>query len=221
MDTEARVFGDVSSGLWREEFEGTECRETLARLISINQSAARENALYRSENEKLEAARIARPITNEKAFATLGLLLGSLPPASIFAKVLSEANGIEPEQLWLVGLLLLVNLGSAVTGFYTGKIVGRWMTTINRLHILNRAVALTTIGLLWGVVAGAAGGVLFFVVGAFVGAIIGGIVGGAALPVFSVLYNFLRRGDVIDKRYLLPLAFGITLTICGFVLGLG
>lgn len=221
MVTETRVFGDVSAGLWRPEFEGTESRNTLNDLLEVNGAAARQRDLYRTDRERLDVSRMARPVSSEKAFATFGLLLGALPPASIFLKMFADVNEFRPEQIWIVARLLLVNSGSAVTGFLSGKVVGRSMMRVSRIHPLNRVFALTMIGLLWGIVAGAAGGIFFFVFGAIVGAVIGGMVGAAALPVFAVLHSLLRRGEMIDKRHLLPLAFGVTLIICAFILGLG
>ena len=220
MGTRTRVFEDVSAGLWRPEFEGSESDDTLAELIAANRQTAREHAIFRDDREKFHAASFQHPVPNEKAFALLGLLLGALPPASIFVRVLANASELRPEQIWVVALLLLVNTGAAVTGFFTGKVVGRSMAAINRVHPVNRVFALIGIGLLWGMVAGAAGGVFFFVMGAFFGSILGGMVGAVALPVFAVLHNFLRAGDAIDRRHLLPLAFGVTLTICAFIFGL-
>jgi hypothetical protein len=132
-----------------------------------------------------------------------------------------NAGETSVDELWIPALLLLVNAGSAVTGFLTGKMVGRAMSKINRIHPVHRVFALVAVGLLWGMAAGAGGGVFIFLVGAIAGAVIGGLVGAVALPVFAILHNLLRRGDAIDKRHLLPLAFGVTLTICAFIFGLG
>ena len=76
------------------------------------------------------------------------------------------------------------------------------------------------IGFLWGASAGAAGGVVIFIFGALFGAVLGGIVGAAALPVFATLHRWLKKGEFIELKHFLPLAFGIVLTICGFILGL-
>jgi hypothetical protein len=76
------------------------------------------------------------------------------------------------------------------------------------------------IGLTWGIISGGAGGVIIFVIGALFGAILGGAVGMVALPAFAVFHRLLKRGDMIERRHFLPLAFGITFTICSFILGL-
>jgi len=76
------------------------------------------------------------------------------------------------------------------------------------------------IGILWGIMAGGAGGVIIFLVGAIFGAFIGGMVGGAALPLFLIFHRLLRKGEFIEQKHFLPIAFGITFTICSFILGL-
>ncbi len=76
------------------------------------------------------------------------------------------------------------------------------------------------VGMCWGILAGGAGGTIIFVVGALVGALLGAIVGALALPIFTVFHRLLKRGDQIEEKHFLPLAFGITLVISAFVLGL-
>ena len=80
--------------------------------------------------------------------------------------------------------------------------------------------ALALIGLLWGAVSGAAGGVIVFFFGAFFGAVLGGIVGSVALPLFTVFHRWLKKGESIELKHFLPVAFGVTFVICGFILGL-
>ena len=76
------------------------------------------------------------------------------------------------------------------------------------------------IGILWGIMAGGAGGIFIFVVGAVFGAIIASMVGGIALPVFTIFHRWLKKGDVIDRNQFLPIALGITLIISAFIFGL-
>jgi hypothetical protein len=74
--------------------------------------------------------------------------------------------------------------------------------------------------ILWGIIAGGSGGLIIFLVGAFFGAFVGGTVGAVALPAFAVFHRVLKRGDVMEYKHFLPLALGVTLTICSFILGL-
>jgi hypothetical protein len=76
------------------------------------------------------------------------------------------------------------------------------------------------IGLLWGMISGGAGGVIVFIFGAFFGAILGGIVGSLALPLFTIFHRLMKKGENIELKHFLPIAFGITFIICGFILGL-
>lgn len=81
-------------------------------------------------------------------------------------------------------------------------------------------LALPFVGILWGILAGGAGGIIIFVVGAVFGAMLGAAVGSVALPVFAIFHRLLKTGEFIDRRQFLPLAFGITLIISAFILGL-
>ncbi len=76
------------------------------------------------------------------------------------------------------------------------------------------------VGILWGIMAGGAGGIISFVVGAFFGPLIGSLVGAAALPFFSIFHRLLKRGDKMENKHFLPLAFGIAFIISAFFLGL-
>ncbi len=81
-------------------------------------------------------------------------------------------------------------------------------------------LALPFVGILWGILSGGAGGAVILLFGAIFGAILGGIVGSFALPVFTILHRLLKKGDQIERKHFLPLAFGITFIISAFMLGL-
>jgi hypothetical protein len=66
---------------------------------------------------------------------------------------------------------------------------------------------------------GAIGGLFLFIIGAFFAAIAGGIVGSFALPLFIALRAPVRRGDLTELKHFLPIALGITLSLCAFILG--
>jgi hypothetical protein len=194
--------------------------ERLAVLLALNSEIAREKASFRDERERLEAAAMAGPMTPEKAFSYFGLIVGSLTPATIFARLLIDSGGMRPDTAWLLILLLATNVTTALTGFFTGKLIGRTVAYIHELSYGRSLILLPLMGLIWGMASGAAGGLFLFVIGAFFGALVGGVVGAVALPVFAVLHRLMRRGEMIDRSHFLPLAFGVTLTICSFVLGL-
>jgi hypothetical protein len=186
----------------------------------LNREIADERSLYGSERERLEAGMMLKPLDTERAFAFYGLMIGTLSPASIFARWLMSVSSHDPVPVWVAGMMTIVVLLSGVIGCVSGKVVGKAVRNLERRSWSAMILAMPFVGLLWGMVAGGAGGLIIFVVGAFFGAILGGIVGALALPAFVILHRALKRGDMIDQRHFLPLAFGVTLTICSFILGL-
>lgn len=75
------------------------------------------------------------------------------------------------------------------------------------------------IGMLWGLIAGGLGGLVFLGIGAIPGAIIAAIVDAAAFPLFTIFHRFLKKSDLIEERHFLPGALGIALTVTAFILG--
>jgi hypothetical protein len=69
-------------------------------------------------------------------------------------------------------------------------------------------------------VTGAAGGIFIFIIGALFGAILAAMVGSIAVPAFTIFHRLLKRGEMIERKHFLPLAFGITFIITAFILGL-
>lgn len=195
--------------------------DRLNTLLAVNSEIRRENSLYRSEVERREAERMRHPVSTEKAFAYFGLMLGSLPPAAIFFRILAD-KGLPNllDDLWIVPMLLITNVTAAIVGYFTGMKVATTVRYLHGLSLHRSMLLLPLIGILWGMAAGGAGGLFLFLIGALFGAVIGGTVGAVALPAFAVFHRSLKRGDVIELQQFLPLSFGITLTICAFILGL-
>ena len=194
--------------------------ERLNALLSVNAEIARDKHLFRDDRERLEAAGMSYPISPAKAFSYFGLLIGALAPAAIFARLLWDSGGLRLESAWLLILVVLTNITSAIVGFFSGRIVGRTVAYLHGLSLSRSLVLLPFLGLLWGMIAGGVGGVFMFVIGAVFGAMLGGIVGAVALPLFALLHRTMKRGEMIDRRHFLPIGFGVTLTICSFILGL-
>lgn len=219
MDLRTETYSDrtIRTTVFRDD--DSSVRERLETLLEINAGIAREKALFRTECERLEAAAMTSPIPPEKAFSLFGLMIGALTPAAIFIRVLWD-GGLRPENAWLLILLILTNITAAITGFFTGKLVGRSVAYLHDLSFSRAILLLPLLGLIWGMAAGAAGGVFMFIVGALFGSVVGGAVGAVALPVFATLHRLTKRGEMIETRLFLPLAFGVTLTICSFILGL-
>lgn len=195
-------------------------RQRLNALLAINAETAREKTLFRSEREKTEAALMKNPLSTKQTFAWFGLLLGTFPPAAIFTRFLIDSRSLNNGDLWILGVIAIVNVISAVVGYFSGKLIGKIVSELEKTSWLAMIFALPFIGILWGILSGGAGGVIIFVIGAFFGAMLGSAVGSVALPAFTIFHRLLKKGDMIDRKHFLPLAFGITFMICGFILGL-
>lgn len=172
--------------------------------------------MYKSDREKLEADLMKNPLSLEKTFTYFGLMLGAFPPAAMFIRIAMEGR----TDGWVFGVMFIINLISAVVGFFSGRLVAKAMRNLENKSWTKMILALPFVGLLWGAAAGGAGGMVVFIFGAFAGAILGGAVGAAALPVFGILHRWLKKGEFIELKHFLPVAFGIVLTICGFIFGL-
>lgn len=192
----------------------------LNQLLAANAEVAKQRALFRSDREKFEAAAMKRPLTAEKAFAYLGLTLGSLGPFSIILSFLLEMNRFEPGQALFILLALLATTTTAAVGYATGKTVGRMIVSL-RSRSWPTFIALSVLlGIAWGGISGGLGGIFLFVIGGFFGAIIGAMAAGIVLPVFAIAHRLLASGDLIEMKHFLPVAFGSVLTLCAFILGL-
>ncbi len=195
-------------------------QQRLEKLLAINAETVREKSLFHSEREKTEAAMMKKPLNTVQAFSYFGLVLGLFSPAAIFGRILIDSSGLRGEDVWILGVLAIVNILSAVVGFFSGKLIGKMVREVENFSWGMMIFMLPFVGVLWGIITGGASGIIILIVGAFFGAILGAAVGSAALPAFTVLHRLLKKGDVIDRKLFLPMAFGITFIICGFILGL-
>lgn len=194
-------------------------RKRLDTLLALNAETAREKSLYASDEEKTEAGMMKNPLSTEQTFAYFGLLLGTLPPAALFTRFLLDTR-FRPEEAWILGVIAVVNLISAVVGYFSGKLIGKIVRETEKASWTKMILLLPFIGILWGILAGGAGGIIIFVIGAIFGAMFGAAVGVFALPAFTIFHRLLKRGDKIDRKHFLPLAFGITFIVSAFMLGL-
>ena len=159
------------------------------------------------------------PLSVEKTFAYFGLLLGVFPPLAMFIKFFSEKGIFRGEDVWIIGVVAIINLISAIVGYFSGKLVGKIAFELEKTSWTKMLLILPFIGIFWGILAGGAGGVIVFVVGAVFGAILGAMVGAVALPVFTLFHRLLKKDDQLDRQHFLPVAFGIALIISAFILG--
>lgn len=195
-------------------------QKRLNALLAANAETAREKSIFRSEQEKTAAALMENPLSAEKTFAYFGLLLGMFPPLAMFIRFFSEKGIFRGEDFWILGVVAVVNLISAIVGYFSGKLIAKIVCEVEKWSWRQMILALPFIGIFWGMMAGGAGGIIIFVVGAFFGAALGALVGSIALPVFTLFHRSLKKGDQIDLKHFLPIAFGITFIISAFILGL-
>lgn len=178
----------------------------------------RRNILQNIELEEAEVRSMKNPISSEKAFQWLGALLGTFPPMTIFGMLI--ADGKSHLEVWVVALLIFVNLVCGFTGFFSGKVIGRMVAEAEKWNWFLMLFILPFIGIFWGIMTGGAGGIFLFVIGAIFGAIIAAMVGSVAVTAFAIFHRTLKKGDFIEFSQFLPIAIGITTTICAFILGL-
>ena len=179
--------------------------QRLEYLLRLNAEIALDKELYRDDGG-------SRPTP------TVSTMIGSLPPLSLAIKVLlSEGAG-----------MIVFSVLMAVAGILTGIVglaLGRRfacgaLRKMSSFALPNRVALWSVLGLAWGIISGAAGGLVFLLVGSIPGAIIGGMVGAVTVPSMIALHSTVRMGDFIEAKHFLPIAFGITLSLCAFIAGL-
>lgn len=161
------------------------------------------------------------PIDSRKAFGYFGFMLGFMPLSTVTLRAVLMDNVQTSGEAFFALLFLGAALLTAAVGYAFGKSVPAMIERVRKYRQPNRLALLSVIGLVWGLVAGTAGGLLLFIIGAIFGGIIGATVGAVTVPVFATLHDLLRRGDLIEVRHFVPVAFGITLSLCAFLLGVG
>lgn len=187
--------------------------------MALNREAANEKSLLKNRQEEFEEKVMVSPIQTEKAYALFGLLLGTFPPMAMFSKFVYQ-NLKNSDDFWAIFLLIFVNSVCSVVGYFSGKLIGKIMAEMEKKSWTAMLLASPFIGVLWGIMAGGAGGFFIFIIGAIFGAAIAALVGGAAFPVFSIFHRLLKKGDSIERDQFLPIALGITFIISALILGL-
>ncbi len=195
-------------------------RQRLEILLAANAESAQKKSLYTNEQDALEAATMKNPLSDKQAFAYFGLLLGTIPPAAIFTRAFINDGAFRFEDLWVVGIIAVVNLIAAVTAYFTGKVVGKIVGDLEQMSWTKMLLILPFVGILWGILSGGAGGTIIFLIGAVFGGALGAMVGGCALPIFAILHRLLKKEDKIARKHFLPIAFGTTFIVSAYILGL-
>lgn len=176
--------------------------------------------MYRSERERLDADLMTCPIASKNAFAYFGLMIGSLPPFALVLKIIGESMPADRIPMMFLILLAAAGVVTGVAGYASARFIPSAIDRVSNFRLPNRVALLTLIGFAWGAVSGAVGGLFLFIVGAIFAGIAGGGIGALTLPILVVFHSALRRGDFIEIKHFLPIAFGITLSLCALILSL-
>jgi len=110
---------------------------------------------------------------------------------------------------------------SSIVAYKLGRgYVAGALSYVSKFSFPNRIALWAIIGLFWGAISGAAGGLVIVLIGSIFAAIAGGVIGFIAVPIMFALHSSIRVGDLIETKHFLPIAFGVTLSICALILGL-
>lgn len=196
----------------------TDTQTRLARLEAENLAFLKEQSLYKTAEERNEAMMMKSPLSTADAAKYFGAMLGMFPPFAVFCKLfLTDLSFVKPETIFFIvaGTVLCT-----FTGWFAGKVCARAIASseLNNWNLMILCSPL--IGILWGIIAGGLGGLIFFILGAIPGAVIAAMVGAAAFPAFMILHKMLKKGELIEEKHFFPISLGITLTITAFILGL-
>lgn len=194
-------------------------------LLRANALEAERARLFRFAGEEEQMLLMRKPVSAEKAYALFGLLLGALPPAAIFTRLLGYGIGggslhITKGSGAIFFLCLLMNVVCALVGYWLGIGLSHAALKLERQSWFRVFLLMPLLGAAWGGLAGLAGGVLFFGIGALFGAACAIPIGATAFLLFAVFHRLLERGGMIETRHFLPLACGITAIITALVLGM-
>jgi hypothetical protein len=168
---------------------------------------------------------MTHPVSAEKSYAVLGLVLGVLPPAAIFGRFFGYGLSGGSLRMNLADgalffLSLVMSVVSSLGGYAMGSLLSRAVYRSERDSWPRMLVVVSMLGAAWGAATGVAGGFFFFGFGAILGFVIGVPIGACGFLVFAIIHRMLEQGGMIDRRHLIPMACGIALGISSFVLGL-
>lgn len=194
--------------------------DTAARLRWLEAALASDNgsrAARRRAREEEQSLAFQSPITTREAFAWFGTFLGLFPPAAIFCRLLWRVSG-EDSFAGLLALAVLMNVICCAVGRAMAIQLSGSVDRLERSSWVLMAVVPALLGFVWALVTGAAGGLLFFGVGALFGAVCAVPAGMLGFGLFAPLHRLLARGGMIEERHLWPLAYGVNGLIVALIL---
>jgi hypothetical protein len=195
--------------------------DDLARRLSwlgfeLSPETERRRLLF--ERERRRTLSMLRPRATEEAYRRFGTFLGLLPPLALFTRVLLNSR-LDGDTLAIWGAFCVaMNLVCCLVGRKFGGFLGRKAGDPRARTLPVLLFASLLMALLWGVVTGAAGGAVVFLVGAIFGVFCAVPVALAAFPVFALLHRLLSHGGMIEERQVWPLALGVPLVAAALIL---
>src|SRR4030095_4685063 len=184
LQIEERPIGIYGLG----DLEGSD--ERLAHLLETNNLALKRDSRFDDHLDLRRVELMTHPVSQTRAFALLGSLLGAFGPFSIGFNWILSSGAPSGDELVFPILFLLANITTAIVGYFTGKVVGNMVAATHKYRVLSAIPILLLIGLIWGGVSGFAGGLFLLVIGSVVGAVIGAAFGGIATVMFGVLHRY-------------------------------
>jgi hypothetical protein len=180
--------------------------------------AAGTRAAAKLDREAALALSMETPRTSAQAYALLGLLLGLLPPAAMFGRFLVSFDFRAKGDWGVLALCVVMNLVCCAVGRAMGLWAGGRAGDPRARASYELVLVAALLGLCWGVVTGAAGGVLVFGIGALAGMMLATPVALAGFVLFAPLHRLLAHGGMIEARHLRPLAVGVAGVIAALIL---
>jgi hypothetical protein len=188
--------------------------------------------------DRVEHLALDHPVSIRTAYSVMGLMLGTFPPAAIFWKLfgygIDSPSPLIQRNGYLAAVFFAMNVVCAGFGYFVAYQVVPWFTRpklqhetllceevpVEYLPWRTFLVLLPMIGAFWGICTGAAGGVIFFGIGAMVAPAFAMPVGFAGFTAFGLAHRWLHREGMIEAYQFLPLAVGITMVITAGILGI-
>ena len=193
--------------------------DELSRLLDLNAREAARRQLFRGPRDEERMLLMRRPVSTERAYALLGLMLGLFPPAAILVRIFRYAfpfTGHVNRGLLLLAVAAI--LTCAAVGGLMGRKLGRGFDEVERAPWNEMLMAAFADGVWWAVVTGGMGGGVFFFIGAPIGVACALPVGALGFALFTLLHRPLTHGGMIEASHLWPLACGVALSIAALIL---
>ena len=198
----------------------TYASERLEMILAEN--ARFERRTEYSDADTLAASLMKNPVNTETAVARLGLLTGAIPTSALFIKVfiMQSKGGSDFTASLAIGAMIAVSICvTSTAGYMTGKAAGQILQTIESKNWPGMMLLLPFIGAAWGLLSGAAGGIVLLGIGAVFGGAIGLAVGALIFTAFGILHRLLKTTDQIEQNRLLPISIGLVSIVAAFILG--